>query len=55
MMAVKSGAKHVYACEMSSFMMSLCQDVLEANDMSNQVYLIHSLSTDLSSFNERFF
>lgn len=47
MMAVKAGAKEVFACELSDVMVTLSSDVLSGNQMSDQVHLLHKLSQDL--------
>ena len=48
MMAVRAGSRSVYACELSGVMVKLSRDVFTANNMSDQVTLLHSLSTKLS-------
>ena len=48
MMAVRFRAKKVYACELSPAMVALSRQVLEANGMSNDVSLIHKVSTEVS-------
>ena len=48
MMAVKAGAKRVYACELNEVMVSLSHDILAANGMQDDVTIIHALSTTLS-------
>ena len=48
MMAVRAGSRSVYACELSGVMVKLARDVFAANNMSDRVTLLHSLSTKLS-------
>ena len=47
MFAVQSGAKSVYACEMSKTMYEMSHDVLTTNQMKDQVKLFHRNSTEL--------
>ena len=54
-MALRGGAKQVYACEMSGIMVSLCRKVLDINNELHRVKLIHAVSTDLKSLDERFY
>ncbi|XP_019850254.1 PREDICTED: putative protein arginine N-methyltransferase 9 [Amphimedon queenslandica] len=53
LMAVRAGAVKVFACELSDVMCELCQDVISANDMSDQIEVIHSVSTELTQLPER--
>lgn len=48
MMAKRSGAKNVYACEMNDAMVSLSCDALAANGLADSVTVVHSLSTMLT-------
>ena len=48
MFAVESGAKEVYACEMSKTMYDMAQDVLKANNMESAVRMVHKKSTELT-------
>lgn len=47
MFAVQSGAKEVYACEMSKTMYEMGLDVLKANKMEKLVHTIHKKSTEM--------
>ena len=47
-MAVKLGAKQVYACELDVTMVNMSHDILTANGMRDNITLLHSLSTKLS-------
>lgn len=47
MFAVQSGARFVHACEMSKTMYEMSHDVLAANQMQDQVCLLHKKSTEL--------
>lgn len=47
MFAVQSGAKEVYACEMSKTMYEMGLDVLKANKMEKSVHTIHKKSTEM--------
>ena len=47
MFAVQSGAKEVYACEMSKTMFEMGEDVLRANNMEKVVHTIHKKSTEM--------
>ena len=47
MFAVQSGAKEVYACEMSKTMYEMGQDVMKANEMERFVHTIHKKSTEM--------
>ncbi len=47
MMAVRAGAKKVYACEVSELMYSAAQKVFEKNGHQNQITCINKVSTDL--------
>lgn len=47
MFAVQSGAKEVYACEMSKTMYEMGLDVLKANKMDKLVHTIHKKSTEM--------
>ena len=48
MFAVQSGAKLVYACEMSKTMYDLSLDILAANQMKDSVHVINKKSHDLA-------
>ncbi|PFX28724.1 putative protein arginine N-methyltransferase 9 [Stylophora pistillata] len=48
MFAVQSGAKEVYACEMSKTMFEMGQDVLRANKMEKFVHTVHKKSTEMT-------
>lgn len=48
MMAVRSGAKRVYACEVNETMAIMSRDILSTNGMGDDVTILHCLSTDLS-------
>ena len=48
MFAVQSGAKSVYACEMSKTMYDLSLDILTANQMKDSVHVINKKSHDLT-------
>lgn len=48
MMAVRSGSKRVYACEMNKKMVEISHDILKGNGVDNNVTVLHSLSTALS-------
>jgi predicted O-methyltransferase YrrM len=48
MMAKRSGAERVYACEVSDAMVSLSREALAANGLADSVTVLHSLSTMLS-------
>lgn len=47
MFAVQSGAKEVYACEMSKTMYEMGLDVLKANKMEKLIHTIHKKSTEM--------
>ncbi|XP_002739381.1 protein arginine N-methyltransferase 9-like [Saccoglossus kowalevskii] len=47
MLAIQSGAKHVYACEMSKTTYEMAKDVLTTNRMSDKVTLLHTSSKDI--------
>ena len=49
MFAVQSGAKEVYACEMSKTMYDLSLDILSANQMRDSVHVINKKSHDLTT------
>ena len=53
MMAVRAGAARVYACELSDVMTGLCQDIVDNNEMSDQIEVIHSISTQLTHLPDR--
>lgn len=53
MMAVRAGAKRVYACEVSSVMIELSQLIYTANDIKDSIIPMHSLSTDIQSLPEK--
>ena len=48
MMAVKAGAKSVYACEVNETMVTVSHDILAANGIQDDITLLHALSTTLS-------
>lgn len=48
MFAVQSGARKVYACEMSKTMFEMGQDVLKANKMEKLVHTLHKKSTEIN-------
>ena len=48
MMAVHSGAEMVYGVEVNSTMVSMSQEILSYNNITERVKLIQSLSTSLS-------
>ena len=48
MMARRSGAERVYACEVSDAMVRLSYEALAANELADSVTVLHSLSTMLS-------
>ena len=52
MFAVQSGAKKVYACEMSKTMYEMGLDVLKANKMEKLVHTIHKKSTEMKEGND---
>ena len=47
MMAVRSGAKHVYACDLSHVMVRMSHDILVANQIEDKISVIHSSSHQL--------
>ena len=47
MMAVRAGAKHVYACDLNTTKADLARDVIEANGMSDKITVINRSSLDL--------
>lgn len=47
MFAVQSGAKNVYACEMSKTMFDLSADVIKSNGMEDSIHVINKRSYDL--------
>ena len=52
MFAVQSGAKEVYACEMSKTMYEMGLDVLKANRMEKLVHTMHKKSTEMKIGND---
>ena len=48
MMAVRSGAKMVSACDFNETLFSLSRDIVAANGLEGQVNIIHALSTSLT-------
>ena len=48
MMAKRSGAESVYACEMNDAMVRLSCDALAVNGLAGSITVIHNLSTMLS-------
>ncbi|XP_028414010.1 protein arginine N-methyltransferase 9-like [Dendronephthya gigantea] len=48
MFAIQSGAKEVYACEMSKTMYDLSLDILMANQMRDSIHIINKKSQDLT-------
>ena len=48
MMAVRSGARFVYACELNETFAAMSCDILSTNGMQDQVKVISSPSTSLS-------
>lgn len=47
MMAVRAGAKQVYACEVNKTLAAMSHDILATNGMVDKVTVLHSLSSDL--------
>lgn len=47
MMAVRAGAKHVYACERNASKADLARDIIAANGMSDRISVINKISLDL--------
>ena len=47
MMAIRAGARQVYACELSEAMVTMSRDTLMANGIT-EVTLLHASSTTLS-------
>jgi tRNA/tmRNA/rRNA uracil-C5-methylase (TrmA/RlmC/RlmD family) len=45
--AVDAGASQVHACECSSTMVHIAQQVIEANQVTDKINLIPKMSTDL--------
>ena len=48
MLAVRSGAARVYACEVNSAMVKTSHDVISANEMEDRIRVVHKMSTDSS-------
>ena len=48
MMAKRTGAESVYACEMSDTMVRLSCEALAANGLADSVTVLHTLSTMIS-------
>ena len=48
MLAVRAGAKSVYACEMSKTMFEVATDIVAMNGMSTNIRLIHKNSKELT-------
>ena len=47
MLAVRSGAARVYACEMDITMAVMSHDIIAANGMADKISVINKISTDL--------
>ena len=47
MFAVQANASEVFACEMTKAMYEVSCDVIKANNMDDQIEMIHKMSTDL--------
>ena len=48
MLAVRSGASQVYACEMDTTMATMSRDIIAANGMTDEISVINKISTDLT-------
>ena len=48
MLAVRSGATKVYACDMDVTMATMSRDIIAANGMADKISVINKLSTDLT-------
>ena len=46
MLAVRSGAARVYACELNTTMVTVSHDILASNGMADKVAIIHKTSTE---------
>lgn len=46
MLAVRSGAARVYACELNTTMVTMSHDILASNGMADKVAIIHKTSTE---------
>ena len=47
MLAVRSGASRVYACEMDATMATMSHDIIAANGMADRISIINKMSGDL--------
>lgn len=48
MLAVRSGASNVFACELNFTMVTMSHDILRANQMEERVKIIHKTSTEVT-------
>lgn len=47
MYAVKAGANQVYGCEVNKMLFHICDDILKANGLRDNVISYNMMSTDL--------